>query len=184
MEPGAVYPTHRHAEVEEIYVLDGDLSVDGETLGAGDYCTAAAGSTHRAPHTRGGCRFIAFSSGRDEFLAQVPAGPVGDLLFVHERDTSWRPARPGLDVKAFVSPTVAGLAMTLVRVRPGGTIPAHRHLSAEQGYVLAGDRGTGALVLGAGDYWQAPAGTLHEEMRSEGGCTYLLLACGTETVAP
>jgi len=66
MAPGATYPSHRHAEAEELYVIEGDLSVNGVTMRAGDYCRAEARSIHDRIHTVNGCVFLAMSSLDDE----------------------------------------------------------------------------------------------------------------------
>ncbi|MGH7128423.1 MAG: cupin domain-containing protein, partial [Planctomycetaceae bacterium] len=44
LAPGIAYPPHRHAEVEELHLLDGDLVIDDRTLSPGDYYRADAGS--------------------------------------------------------------------------------------------------------------------------------------------
>ncbi len=69
MPPGTTYPSHRHADIEELYLLEGDLLVSGVLMQAGDYCRAEAGSVHTDISTRGGCLFISMSSERDELLA-------------------------------------------------------------------------------------------------------------------
>jgi anti-sigma factor ChrR (cupin superfamily) len=68
MEPGAVYPSHRHAEVEETFLIEGDLTVNGVEMRPGDYCRAEAGTVHTAVSTRNGCVFLALTSERDELL--------------------------------------------------------------------------------------------------------------------
>jgi anti-sigma factor ChrR (cupin superfamily) len=69
MPPGSSYPQHRHADVEEVYVLEGDLTVNGVMMHAGDYCRAEAGSVHRDVFSEHGCTYIVFASVRDEFVA-------------------------------------------------------------------------------------------------------------------
>jgi anti-sigma factor ChrR (cupin superfamily) len=69
MPPGSELLPHRHADVEESYVLEGDLLVSGVLMGPGDYCRAEAGSVHTGVETRGGCLFIAVTSQHDEVLA-------------------------------------------------------------------------------------------------------------------
>lgn len=56
-EPGVHYPTHRHTGVEEIFMLEGNLVINGEVYGQGDYIRSAPGSIH-APHTPNGCMFF------------------------------------------------------------------------------------------------------------------------------
>ncbi|MBL1179033.1 cupin domain-containing protein [Pantanalinema sp. GBBB05] len=65
-EPGVHYPLHRHAAIEEIFMLEGDLVVGNEVYGAGDYIRSHPGSTH-APYTIGGCRFFFHTSMDDEY---------------------------------------------------------------------------------------------------------------------
>lgn len=69
MAPGARYPDHRHGDTEDLYVLQGDLTVSGVLMKAGDYCRAEPGSKHTNINTREGCVFISTTSTRDEFLA-------------------------------------------------------------------------------------------------------------------
>lgn len=69
MPPGSSLRPHRHAEVEESYLLEGDLLVSGVLMRAGDYCRAEADSIHTGVTTQGGCVFIAVYSTRDELLA-------------------------------------------------------------------------------------------------------------------
>src|SRR5437870_13885970 len=47
LAPGAEYPPHRHAGVEELHLLHGELTVDDQKLYPGDYLRAEAGSVDR-----------------------------------------------------------------------------------------------------------------------------------------
>lgn len=55
LDPGATYPDHQHAGVEECYVVQGDLHIAGTVLGAGDYQRALPGTDHGHSFTTGGC---------------------------------------------------------------------------------------------------------------------------------
>ena len=68
MAPGTSYPGHRHAGVEECYVLEGDLRVGDLVMRAGDYQRAAIGSVHGVQSTEGGCLLLVLMSDRDERL--------------------------------------------------------------------------------------------------------------------
>ena len=68
LESGAHYPSHKHAEVEEAYVLEGDLHFDAGTLFAGDYCRAESGSIHSSSYTENGCTLLITTSTADELL--------------------------------------------------------------------------------------------------------------------
>jgi anti-sigma factor ChrR (cupin superfamily) len=66
-EAGVYYPSHRHASAEEIFMLEGDLVVDGQVYGVGDYIRSAPGSIH-GPHTETGCMFFIRTSLDNEIL--------------------------------------------------------------------------------------------------------------------
>jgi anti-sigma factor ChrR (cupin superfamily) len=69
MTAGTRYPSHRHAGVEELFLLEGDLSVDELCMKPGDYCRGEAGSIHGEIYTNAGCLFMVRSSNHDEILA-------------------------------------------------------------------------------------------------------------------
>jgi len=68
LAPGAVYPAHRHRGVEEIYLVEGELTINGVVMRAGDYCSAEADSLHDGIRTTGGCVFVVTASAFDEFV--------------------------------------------------------------------------------------------------------------------
>lgn len=68
MRAGTVYPAHRHTQVEELFMLSGDLIVGGHVIRAGDYCRAEPATLHEAVRTEHGCTFIALASLDDEML--------------------------------------------------------------------------------------------------------------------
>jgi hypothetical protein len=68
MAPGTIGSHHRHAAVEESYVLEGDVTISGVEMKPGDYCRAEPGSVHTGTSTRGGCQFITIASERNELL--------------------------------------------------------------------------------------------------------------------
>ena len=67
MAPGCAYPSHRHMEGEDVYVLEGEMVVGTERLAPGAYLYSPPGSVH-APRTEKGC-----------VLLSVFAGHVNDL---------------------------------------------------------------------------------------------------------
>lgn len=68
MEAGASYPRHRHAGVEECYVLEGDLWHEDRVMRAGDYERVTEGSRHSVQSTEGGCLLLIHSSLNDELF--------------------------------------------------------------------------------------------------------------------
>jgi quercetin dioxygenase-like cupin family protein len=73
-DPGAYYPLHRHAATEEIYMLTGDLVIDDQVYGAGDYIRSAPGSVHD-PYSVGGCTFLFHTSMDNEYISSAVANP-------------------------------------------------------------------------------------------------------------
>lgn len=55
IEAGVGYPSHHHSAGEEIYVLTGDLRVNGVTLQAGDFHHADRDSHHEETLSLSGC---------------------------------------------------------------------------------------------------------------------------------
>jgi anti-sigma factor ChrR (cupin superfamily) len=54
---GVVYPFHQHQGIEEIYMLEGELEIDGDVYLAGDYIRSYPNTIH-APSTSTGCMFL------------------------------------------------------------------------------------------------------------------------------
>ncbi len=65
-EPGAHYPFHCHAAIEEIFMLEGDLVIGNQVYEAGDYIRSYPRSSH-APYSNGGCRFFFHASMDDDY---------------------------------------------------------------------------------------------------------------------
>lgn len=65
LAPGAAYPPHRHAGVEELYLLDGELIIDGKTLHPGDYNRAEPGTGDQHVWSETGCTCVLLTSTRD-----------------------------------------------------------------------------------------------------------------------
>ena len=70
--PGTRYPRHRHAGTEEIFVLEGSLTINGQLLSAGDYCRSEAGTEELDTFSDEGGMAIVISSDRDEIRAGAP----------------------------------------------------------------------------------------------------------------
>lgn len=66
-EADMIYPSHRHGGTEEIYMLSGDLTLEGITYYSGDYIRSAPGSTHGEAYSKDGCMFFFRSSLDDDY---------------------------------------------------------------------------------------------------------------------
>jgi anti-sigma factor ChrR (cupin superfamily) len=65
LAPGAHYPPHRHAGVEELYLLHGELWIDDKKLYPGDYNRAEAGTGDQRVWSETGCTCVLLTSTRD-----------------------------------------------------------------------------------------------------------------------
>lgn len=68
-DAGAVYRRHRHAGLEEMFMLEGDLRFGERVYVAGDYVRSEGGSEHETSETRGGCSFLLRASLDDGLMA-------------------------------------------------------------------------------------------------------------------
>jgi len=68
MDSGARYPGHRHHDVEELFVLSGDLHISGEVMRQGDYCRADTDTLHGETFSELGCLFLLMASQKNEIV--------------------------------------------------------------------------------------------------------------------
>jgi anti-sigma factor ChrR (cupin superfamily) len=65
LAPGASYPAHTHAGVEELHLLDGELWIDEKKLFPGDYNYGAPGAGDERVWSETGCTCVLVTSTRD-----------------------------------------------------------------------------------------------------------------------
>jgi anti-sigma factor ChrR (cupin superfamily) len=65
LAPGASYPAHTHAGVEELHLLDGELWIDDRKLVPGDYNYGAPGAGDDRVWSETGCTCVLVTSTRD-----------------------------------------------------------------------------------------------------------------------
>jgi anti-sigma factor ChrR (cupin superfamily) len=68
MDAGARIPGHHHTTIEELFLLSGDLHVEGQVMRAGDYCRADSGSIHGETFTNDGCLFLLVTSPENQVI--------------------------------------------------------------------------------------------------------------------
>lgn len=170
MQPGAVYPSHQHADTEELYMLEGDLDVQGRPLGPGDYCAAVGGTVHRSAATTGGCRFIVRASEGDRMVEAAQPSPAGlHFVLASEGETG-----EGGDAttRALFTDASRGAETLVMRMRAGG----RGRVSGRQIYVIEGAvRLASGEELRAGDFCGSASG-IARVGDSDTGCTLLVLS--------
>ena len=65
LAPGASYPAHTHAGVEELHLLDGELWIDEKKLVPGDYNYGAPGAGDECVWSETGCTCVIVTSTED-----------------------------------------------------------------------------------------------------------------------
>ena len=65
LAPGASYPAHSHAGVEELHLLDGELWIDEKKLVPGDYNYGAPGAGDERVWSETGCTCVLVTSTKD-----------------------------------------------------------------------------------------------------------------------
>jgi anti-sigma factor ChrR (cupin superfamily) len=65
LAPGASYPPHTHAGVEELHLLDGELWIDERKLYPGDYNRGEPGKGDKRVWSETGCTCVLITSTRD-----------------------------------------------------------------------------------------------------------------------
>jgi anti-sigma factor ChrR (cupin superfamily) len=68
LAPGAEYPPHRHAGIEELHLLQGELMIGDRTLYPGDYHRAEPGTVDHGVWSETGCTCVLLTSSRDALL--------------------------------------------------------------------------------------------------------------------
>lgn len=69
MTAGSIYPRHSHADLEELFMLSGEILLSGHRLKFGDYCRAEPGSIHEEVVATNDCMFIALASFAQRILS-------------------------------------------------------------------------------------------------------------------
>ncbi|HEV8334180.1 MAG TPA: cupin domain-containing protein [Steroidobacteraceae bacterium] len=87
---------------------------------------------------------------------------------------AWIEIAPFVEVRELRRDEVSGTHTSLMRMRPGGVVPAHRHAREEEFIVLEGECQIGTHKLVAGDVHIAAAGSWHEPVTTRSGVLVLL----------
>jgi anti-sigma factor ChrR (cupin superfamily) len=85
----------------------------------------------------------------------------------------------GVSIHFYRSDPVTGHAAVMIRMDPGSSYPAHRHVGAEELLVLRGEYVDAGGVHRAGDYVRYEAGTSHAPKCPDGAgaaCVFFAVA--------
>lgn len=139
---------------------------------AADPPDAAAPAAGAAGSGVGAAGAAAVARSRRRLLRDIAAAQT-QLVTVPPADDGFRPFVAGVRIK--VLHEAGGVMSYLLRFAPGGALPPHRHPLDEACVVLEGALQIGpALVVPAGGFHLAPAGSLHAPVASRGGALIFL----------
>lgn len=121
---------------------------------------------------------------RDRLLAQVAAEAsvkAPTVPFVLRSDeTEWvETGIPGVRRRNLFLDEGTQRASFLVQMDPGAQYPPHRHVGVEECFVLAGTVRDDESTVSAGDYVRYECSTDHTSLRTDTGCTILLIGPAT-----
>lgn len=130
---------------------------------------ALAGALRAAQLPGSRCRTM-----RERVLASVadPAPPQTET--VRGLSVPWQRAWPGVTLRVMRRDVAADLQVTVLRMEPGSTIPAHAHTKEEECLVLEGEILIGSHPLRRGDFHLVHAGGHHPDITSPSGALLLI----------
>lgn len=97
----------------------------------------------------------------------VAADPL-DYMTIRAEDGEWQAITRKVSIKVLRED--ASTRSVLMRILPGGAMPAHAHDMDEESLVMEGECMLGDIYLKLGDYHLAPRGLSHGSVRSKTGC--------------
>jgi quercetin dioxygenase-like cupin family protein len=111
---------------------------------------------------------------RQRMLEQARrSGPEGTTTWL-AADNPWIAIAPKVEIRQLLRDRLTGTHMSLVRMQPGGVIPAHIHEKEETFIILEGECHIGHHRLGTGDAHIASAGSWHDHVTTRSGVLVLL----------
>lgn len=144
----------------EWLVMNGAAQADGQALQALDYLVTPAGQAPPAWRSTTGARLFLRESPR-------PEGADEAVQLVRDADAGWPAFAPGIERRLLWQRD--GQAALLYRAAAGAAVPRHSHGHDEECLMVRGELFLDDLLLQAGDYQLAPAGTGHVTTHTDGG---------------
>jgi anti-sigma factor ChrR (cupin superfamily) len=110
--------------------------------------------------------FAAIEAGIDAPSPQTATLRADEGEWTQQADKVWK--------KILYSDSRTGKSMYLLRCAAGAVIPRHLHDHEEHAFMIEGEAWVGDLLVKAGDFHMAQAGSIHPETRSPSGCLVLV----------
>ncbi len=179
--PGWSRGAHALAAEEEMYVLDGEITIDGRTYGPDSYACLPAGHVRHASASPKGCVALTFYDAVPDLTTAAPAADAVRVDYLNTYEMAWEGGRVGeadglaTQTKVLRWDPVWNQKSTFVLFIPPHSYPqswecpALTHPCVEESFKLSGDI-TGPLgVQRVGSYFWRPAGVAHGPFGSRYG---------------
>ena len=118
-------------------------------------------------------------AGRIANLAQSEPAPPPPPQW---REPPWAEVAPAIRCKLLATDSERDRVSMLVQLEPGGDYPAHTHAGLEELHLLEGELWINGRKLVPGDYNRAEAGTSDLSVRTETGCTCVLVTSSKDVL--
>lgn len=151
----------RPPKIEEDGIADDDLLQSVHEALAGGMQTADLGRAQRERMRR-------------RVLQQAHEQPPEGTRTLRAGEGAWIEIYPLVEVRELRRDDRSGTHTSLIRLRPGGMVPPHRHRCEEECIVLKGECRIGTHMLVAGDLHIAAAGSWHETLTTRTGALVLV----------
>lgn len=188
LAPGVAMPWPQGVRAQEVLVMRGAVVDPDAGAGAPSLLGPLAHATRRredaGPWHAGEAGASVYVRQR---LADDAALPAAEARWWHQatarssapgdpraRPSSWRAVAPGVQVRMLCGVMTGDqpVASMMVRLAPGAQAGSHGHEVDETCLMLEGDLFLGDILLQAGDFQLAPAGTRHVDVTSDAGCLF------------
>lgn len=111
---------------------------------------------------------------RRRVLKAAREATADGTVTIRSADAVWVKIAPLVEARELSRDERNGTHVSLMRMHPGGIVPAHRHSKEEHFFVLEGECHIGTHLLRAGDSHVAAAGSLHGAVTTQRGVLVLL----------
>ena len=111
---------------------------------------------------------------RQRVLERARATAPDGTQTVRADEHDWIAIDPLVSIKILKRDAAAGTQTLLMRVAPGGRIPAHRHALEEEFIILEGECFIGTHRLASGDVHVAEAGSWHDDITTPTGALVMV----------
>ena len=110
----------------------------------------------------------------------LAADPL-DYMTIRAEEGEWQAITRKVSIKLLREDATS--RSVLMRILPGGAMPAHAHDMDEESLVMEGECTLGDIYLKVGDYHLAPRGLSHGSVRSKAGCLLFIRGARPDALA-